>query len=111
MGGPYNVHQFIYGPTSVHMPYKYYQYPQPNSQLHFLDTLDLPYLARLTNDPIFHAPNWPAIPVKLPSNIPKFDGKPWEDPKNHIMTYHLWCSYNFLMDDSIWLMLFQRTLT
>ena len=45
------------------------------------------------------------------SNIPKFNGKQGEYPKNHVMTFHLWCSSNSLMDDSILLRLFQRTLT
>jgi len=48
--------------------------------------------------------------VKLPYDIPKFNGKPGEDPKNHIMTYHLWFSSNSLMDESIRFRLFQRTL-
>jgi hypothetical protein len=34
-----------------------------------------------------------------------------EDPSTHIMTYHLWCSSNSLMDDSVRLCLFQRSLT
>ena len=51
------------------------------------------------------------IPVKLPSDIPKLDGKYGDDPKNHVMTFHLWCSSNSLMDDSIRLRLFQRTFT
>jgi hypothetical protein len=38
-------------------------------------------------------------------------GKPGEDPNNHVMTFHLWCSSNSLMDDSIHLRLFQRSLT
>ena len=63
------------------------------------------------NDPIHHDPSWPAIPIKMPSDMPKFDGKPGEDPKNHVMTFHLWCSSNSLMDGSICLHLFQRTLT
>ena len=54
---------------------------------------------------------WPVIPEKLPSDIPKFSGNPGEDPNNHVMTFHLWCSSNSLMDDSIRLRLFQRTLT
>jgi hypothetical protein len=57
-----------------------------------------------------HAPFWPAIPAKLPSNIPKFDGNPGEDPNNHVMNFHLWCSSNSLMDDSTHPRLFQRTL-
>jgi hypothetical protein len=79
--------------------------------LPFLATLDLPDLSRILNDPIRHSPQWPAIPAKLPSDIPKFDGKAGEDPNNHVMTFHLWCSSNSLMDDSIRLRLFQRTLT
>jgi hypothetical protein len=112
MGGPtgYNYPpQPVYGPTGVPMPHQYH--PQVNRQLPFLATLDLPDLSRLTNDPILHFPFWPVIPAKLPSDIPKFDGKPGEDPNNHVMTFHLWCSSNSLMDDSIHLHLFQRTLT
>jgi hypothetical protein len=82
-----------------------------NRQLPFLATLDLPDLSRILNDPIRHSPQWPAIPAKLPSDIPKFDGKAGEDPNNHVMTFHLWCSSNSLMDDSIRLCPFQRTLT
>jgi hypothetical protein len=114
MGGPSSFSispQPGYGPTGVPMPYGYHQYPHANRQLPFLATLDLPDLSHLTNDPIQHAPFWPTIPAKLPSNIPKFDGKPGEDPNNHVMTFHLWCSSNSLMDDSIRLRLFQRTLT
>jgi hypothetical protein len=98
----------VYGPTGVPMPHQYHL--QINRQLHFLATLDLPDLSRLTNDPIFHSPVWPVIPAKLPSNIPKFDGKSGEDPNNHVMTFHLWCSSNSLMDDYVRLCLFQRTL-
>jgi hypothetical protein len=51
------------------------------------------------------------MPTKLPSDIPKFEGKAGDDPANHIMNFHLWCSSNSIMDDSIKLRLFQRTLT
>jgi hypothetical protein len=51
------------------------------------------------------------MPTKIPSNIPKFEGKLGEDPANHVMTFHLWFSSNRIMDDSIRLSLFQRTLT
>ena len=68
-------------------------------------------MLRLINDPIHRDPSWPAIPVKMPSDLPKFDGKPGEDPKNHVMTFHLWCSSNSLMDDSIHLRIIQRNLT
>ena len=61
--------------------------------------------------PIRHNPSWPPIPIKLPSDIPKFDGKQGDDPKNHVMKFHLWCSSNSLMDDSIRLRIFQQTLT
>ena len=50
------------------------------------------------------------MPNKLPSDIPKFEGKSGEDPSNHVMTYHLWCASNSLIDDLIRLRLFQRTL-
>jgi hypothetical protein len=67
-------------------------------------------MSHLTNDPIQHVPFWPFVPAKLPSDILKFDGKPREDPNNHVMTFHLWCSSNSLTNDSIHLRLFQRAL-
>jgi hypothetical protein len=105
--------QTAYGPTGLPtgLPPQSHQYPQVNRQLPFLATLDLPDLSRILNDPIRHSPQWPTMPAKLPSDIPKFDGKVGEDPNNHVMTFHLWCSSNSLMDDSIRLRLFQRTLT
>jgi hypothetical protein len=72
------------------MPHQYH--PQVNQQLPFLATLNLLDLSRLTNDLIFHSLVWPVIQDKLPSDIPKFDGKPGEDPNNHVMNFHLWCS-------------------
>jgi hypothetical protein len=105
--------QSTYGPTGLPtgIPPQSHQYPQVNQQLPFLATLDFPDLSRILNDPICHSPQWPAIPAKLPLDIPKFDGKAGEDPNNHVMNFHLWCSSNSLMDDSIRLRLFQRTLT
>ena len=50
------------------------------------------------------------MPTKFPSDIPKFEGKPGEDPRDHVTTFHLRCSSNSLLDDSIHLHLFQRTL-
>jgi hypothetical protein len=44
-------------------------------RLPFLETLHFPYLSKLMNDPIHHDPSWPAVPTKLPSDIPKFKGK------------------------------------
>ena len=83
----------------------------PSSSLPFMASLNLPDLARLTNDPIRHDPAWPHMPTKLPSDIPKFEGKAGEDPQNHIMSFHLWCSSNSIVDDSIRLHLLQRTFT
>jgi hypothetical protein len=105
--------QTAYDPTGIQtgLPPQIHQYPHVNRQLPFLATLDLPNLSRILNDPIRHSPHWSFIPTKLPSDILKFDGKPREDPNNHVMTFHLWCSSNSLMDDSIRLRLFQRTLT
>ena len=80
--------QLVYGPTGVPMPHQYH--PQVNRQLPFLATLYLPDLSTLTNDPILHSPFWSFIPAKLPSDIPKFDDKPSEDPNNHVMNFHLW---------------------
>ena len=80
-------------------------------RLHFLSTLNLPNLSRLMNDPVSHDPAWPTVPIKLPSDISKFKGKDGEDPSQHLTTFHLWCSSNYLHDDSIRLRLFQCTLT
>jgi hypothetical protein len=112
LSGLSNYLETAYGPTSIHtgLPLQNYQFPQVNKQFPFLATLDLPDLSRILNDPILHSPYWPFIPSKLPSDIPKFDGRSGEDPNNHAMTFHLWCSSNSLMDDSIRLRLFQRTL-
>ena len=77
----------------------------------YLASLNIPDLNKLTNDPILHNPTWLAMPTKLPLDIPKFEGKAGDYPANHIMTFHLWCSSNNIMDDSIRLRLFQCTLT
>jgi hypothetical protein len=65
---------------------------------------------RLLNDPICHDLHWPPMPMKLPSNIPKFEAKPNEDLGDHVTNFHLWCSSNSFKDDSVQLRLFQRTL-
>jgi hypothetical protein len=85
--------------------------PPPPLQMPYLSSLNILYLRKLTNDPILHDPTWPAMTTKLPSDIPKFEGKAGDDPTNHVMTFHLWCSSNNIMDDSIRLRLFQCTLT
>ena len=81
------------------------------SNIPFMARLNLHDLARLTNDPIPHQAFWPPMPTKLPSDIPNFEGKVGESPQNHIMTSHLWCSANSIVEDSIKLRLFQHTLT
>ena len=109
LSGLSNYLQTVYGPTSIPtgLPPQNYQFPQVNRQFPFLATLDLLDLSRILNDPILHSPCWPIILAKLPSTIPKFEGRVGEDPNNHVMTFHLWCSSNSLMDDSIRLRLFQ----
>ena len=82
--------------------------PQPH--LPFMATLNLPNLSKLMNNPMSHDPTWPPVPTKLPSGIPKFEGKNGEDLGDYVNTFHLWCSSNSLNDDSIRLTLFQRTL-
>ena len=82
-----------------------------NPQLPFLATLELPDVSKLMNDPILHNPYWPLVSTKIIDDCIKFDSKSGEDPQVHVMTYHLWCSSNSWLDDSIRLRLFQRTLT
>jgi hypothetical protein len=84
-------------PLPPHMPY--------------LASLNIPNMCKLINEPILHDPSWPNMAIKLPSDIPKFEGKSGEDPANHITTFHLWCSSNNIMDDPVCLRLFQCTLT
>jgi hypothetical protein len=50
------------------------------------------------------------MPMKFPSDIPKFKVKCNEYPGDHVTTFHLWCSSNSLRDDSVQLHLFQCTL-
>ncbi len=95
-------------PTAQAIPsYPGYALRSLNQQLPFMATLELPDLNRITNNPIAYAPWWPATPHKLPPGIPKFNGNVGEDPSNHVMTFHLWCSSNTLNDDSIKLHLFE----
>jgi hypothetical protein len=77
----------------------------------YLASLDILDLTKITNNPILHDPTWPNMPTNLPSDIPKFEGKPGEDPTNHIMSFHLWCSSNSIMEYYVHLRLFQITLT
>ena len=82
-----------------------------NTPLPFLATLELPDSSKLTNDPILHHLAWPSVPVKILTDIPKFDEKTGDDPASHITTYHLCCVSNSMLDDSIKLCLFPRTFT
>lgn len=82
-----------------------------NIQFIFLATLELPDVSRLMNDPIIHSLYWTPVPTKIPSDCTKFDEKYKEDPQAHVMTYHLWFSSNFYVDDSIHLCIFHIILT
>ena len=73
---------------AVHRPH--------HPRLTFLTMSNLLDLSRLTNDPVAYDSAWPAVPTKLPSDIPKFEGKPGEDLSEHVTTFHLWCSLNSL---------------
>ena len=101
MGGPYG---------SNSQPILPWLDPGENTQLPFLAALDIPDIYKLTNDPINHNPFWPPVLHKIPSNIPKFDGKQGDDPATHVNTFHLWSISNSMVDDSIWLRLSPRTL-
>jgi hypothetical protein len=101
---------FSWQPGASQTPGSFFPGYNQQPKLPFLATLHLPDLTRLLNDPICHDPCWPPMPTKLPSNIPKFEAKPNEDPGDHVTTFHLWCSSNSLRDDSIQLHLFQCTL-
>jgi hypothetical protein len=101
---------FSWQPGASQTPGPFYPGYQQQPKLPFLATLHLPDLTRLLNDPICHDPRWPPMPTKLPSDIPKFEAKPNEDPGDHVTTFHLWCSSNSLKDDSVELRLFQCTL-
>jgi hypothetical protein len=87
-------------------------FPGYNQQLKlpFLATLHLVELTRLLNDLICHDPRWPPMPTKFPSDIPKFNDKPNEDPGDHVTTFHLCFSSNSLRDNFVQLCLFQHTL-
>ena len=67
----------------------------------FLDMLNFPYYLKLTNDHVSHDSMSRVVPAKLPSNIPKFEGKSGEDPREHVTTFHLWSSSNSLNHDSV----------
>ena len=113
MGGGYYVqgHGIYNSQPYMNQNYQGAWHRPAQPRLPFLATLNLPNLLRLMNDPVSHDLACPVIPNKLPSDIPKFEGKVGEDPSEHVTTFHLWCSSNSLHDDSIHLRLFQRTFT
>jgi len=76
-----------------------------------LATLNILDLYKLTNDPIYHNSHWPPILHKIPANIPKFEGKQWDDTGTHFSTYHLWCVSKSMVDYNIHLWLFSRALS
>jgi hypothetical protein len=101
---------FSWKPGAIQTPGPFFPGYHQQPKLPFLETLHFPDLTRLLNDPICHDPRWPPMPTKFPSDIPKFETKPNEDPGDHVTTFHLCCSYNLLKYDSVQLRLFQRTL-
>jgi hypothetical protein len=101
---------FSWQPGASQTPGPLFPVHSTQPKLPFLETLHLPDLSRFLNDPICHDPHWPPMPTKLTLDIPKFKGKPGEDPGDHVTTFHLWCSSNSLRDDSVQLHLFQCTL-
>jgi hypothetical protein len=36
---------------------------------------------------VCHNLNWPLVPTKFPSDIPKFKGNPGEDPDDHVKKF------------------------
>jgi hypothetical protein len=92
---------FSWQPGASQTPGPFFHGYQQQPKLPFLATLHFPDLTRLLNDPICHDPRWPPMPTKFPSDIPKFEAKPNEDPGDHVTTFHLWCSSNSLKDDSV----------
>ena len=91
MRGGYSVQGHGIYSSQPYMNQKYqgawHRLTQP--RLPFLAMLNLPDLSRLMNYLISHDPAWPTVPNKLPSDIPKFEGKPGEDPSEHVTTFHL----------------------
>lgn len=50
------------------------------------------------------------MPTKLPLDIPKSEGRQGEDPRIHVMNFHLWFSSKNIIDDTVHLRLFQHNL-
>ena len=87
-------------------PYMNQSYQGPWNQMEthripFIATLNLPDLSKLTNDPGSHDLMWLVVPANLPFDIPKFEGKNGEDPRENVTTFHLCFSSNSLNHDSV----------
>ena len=83
----------------VNQPYQEAWNQMSKPRLPFLATINLPKLSSLTNDLVAHDLAWLVVPAKIPSDIPKFEGKSDEEPGEHVTTFHLWCSSNSLNQD------------
>jgi hypothetical protein len=92
---------FSWQPGASQIPGPFFLGYQQQPKLPFLATLHLLDLTRLLNDPICHDPRQSPMWTKLPSDIPKFEANPNEDPGDHVTTFHLWCSSNSLKNDSV----------
>jgi hypothetical protein len=77
--------------------------PTPNFP--YLASLNIPYLTKLMNDPIYMIPLGLTCPPNYLQTSQSLKGNQGEDPTNHIMSFHLWCSSNNIMEDSIRLMI------
>jgi hypothetical protein len=98
--------KFSWKPGAIQIPGSYPLVHTQQPELPFLTTFHFPDLSRLLNSPISHDPCWPSMQTTFPSEIPKFEGKPNEYPGDHVTTFHLWFSSNFLRYDSVQLHLF-----
>ena len=92
---------FSWQPGASQTPASPFPVHNNHPKLPFLVTLHFIDFSRLLNDSICHDPRWLPMPTKFPSDIPKFEGKPGEDPSDHVTTFHLWCSSNSLQDNSV----------
>jgi hypothetical protein len=101
---------FSWQPGASQTPGSFFPGYNQQPKLLFLETLHQQDLTRLLNDLICDDSRWPPMRTKFPSDIPKFDSKPNEDPGDHVTTFHLWFSSNSLRGDFVQLRLFQRTL-
>jgi hypothetical protein len=71
---------FSWQPGASQTPGPFFHGYHQQTKLLFLETMHLPDLTRLLNDPICHDPCWPPMPMKLPLDIPNFEANPNEDP-------------------------------